>query len=206
MYHNSNIIRSINFIYNSIFKFFNNISIDLEDAGDKETLKKLNLQNSKGIGTVWLLNLRRLYKLFINKDYDEKKYHFLDVGCGNGISLIYAYKRFKFRSYSGFDFEKKYVENSKRNLESSIKQTEEINIFHQNAENFFLDEKKSFFIFMFNPFNQIVMKKFLENNIDSLTRNKSVIAYCNYIELEEIKNFCNKITLFKKYKLALIQF
>ena len=70
MYNNNGIIRSINFFYNSIFKFLNNISIDLEDAGDKETLRKLNLKNSKGLGTVWLLNLRRLYKLFIKKKYE----------------------------------------------------------------------------------------------------------------------------------------
>ena len=163
MYNNNGITRSINFFYNSIFKFLNNISIDLEDAGDKETLRKLNLKNSKGLGTVWLLNLRRLYKLFIKKKYDENKYHFLDIGCGNGIPLIYAYKKFNFKSYSGFDFENKYVENSKKNLKSSINKSSEISIFYQNADNFFLNENESFFIFMFNPFNQIVMKKFLEN-------------------------------------------
>ena len=206
MYHNNNITRSINFIYNSIFKYLNNISIDLEDGGDKETLKRLNSQNSKGLGTVWLLNLKRLYKIFIKNNYDEKKYHFLDIGCGNGIPLIYAYKRFKFKSYSGFDFEKKYVENSKKNLKSSIKNECTINIFHQNAENYILHENKPFFIFMFNPFNKLIMKKFLENNIKILIKNKSVIAYCNCLELDEIKNFCNNITLVKKYKLALIRF
>ena len=206
MYNNNGITRSINFFYNSIFKFLNNISIDLEDAGDKETLRKLNLKNSKGLGTVWLLNLRRLYKLFIKKKYDENKYHFLDIGCGNGIPLIYAYKKFNFKSYSGFDFENKYVENSKINLKSSINKSSEISIFYQNADNFFLNENESFFIFMFNPFNQIVMKKFLENNIDNLKKNKSVIAYCNCIELNEIKNYCNDVTLIKKYKLALIRF
>ena len=50
MYHNNNLIRKINFFYNSIFKFFNNIRIDLVDTGDRETLKKLRLTNSKGIG------------------------------------------------------------------------------------------------------------------------------------------------------------
>ena len=84
MYHNNNLIRKINFFYNSIFKFFNNIRIDLVDTGDRETLKKLRLTNSKGIGTVWLLNLKRLYKLFIKKNYNEKNYHFLDIGCETG--------------------------------------------------------------------------------------------------------------------------
>ncbi len=206
MYHNNNLIRKINFFYNSIFKFLNNIRIDLVDTGDRETLKKLRLTNSKGIGTVWLLNLKRLYKLFIKKNYNEKNYHFLDIGCGNGIPLIYAYKKFNFSSYSGFDFKNEYVENSMKNIKSSLQKPEEIKIFFQNAENFFLDEKKSFFIFMFNPFNRIVMKKFLENNFKILKKNKSVIAYCNFIELDEIKNFSNDITLISKYKLALVRF
>ena len=144
-------------------------------------------------------------RFFLPKDYFLGK-TVIDVGCGNGIPLIYAYKRFKFKSYSGFDFEKKYVENSKKNLKSSIKNKCIINISHQNAKNYILHENKPFFIFMFNPFNKLIMKKFLENNIKILIKNKSVIAYCNCIELEEIKNFCNNITLIKKYKLALIRF
>ena len=64
MYHNNHIIRGYNFFYNYIFKLFNNIPIDLEEA-DKETMKKLNLKYSKGLGTVWLLNLKRLYKIFL---------------------------------------------------------------------------------------------------------------------------------------------
>ena len=119
MYHNNHIVRGYNFFYNYIFKLFNNIPIDLEEA-DTETMKKLNLKYSKGLGTVWLLNLKRLYKIFL-KYYDEKNYDFIDIGCGNGIPLIYAYKRFNFNSYSGFDFEKRYVENTKINIESSIK-------------------------------------------------------------------------------------
>ena len=45
--------------------------------------------NSKGLGTVWLLNLKRLYNIFKNYNAD---YHFIDIGCGNGISVIYSYK------------------------------------------------------------------------------------------------------------------
>ena len=204
MYYNNSITRRINFFYNYIFKLLNNISIDLEEA-DQETLTKLNLKYSKGLGTVWLLNLKRLYKIFL-KYHDEKNYNFIDIGCGNGIPLIYAYKKFNFKSFSGFDFEKRYVENTKINIESSIKKPYTINVFHQKAENYLLDETKSFFIFMFNPFDAVIMEKFLKNNFESLKKNKSVIAYCNHVELETVKKFCKDIILIKKYKLALIKF
>ena len=41
-----------------------------------------------------------------------KNYHFLNVGCGNGIPLIYAFKKLPFKSYSGFDFVSNYVDIS----------------------------------------------------------------------------------------------
>lgn len=204
MYHNNNLIRFINFSYNFIFKFFNNILIDLEEA-DQKTLKKLKFKHSKGLGTVWLLNLKRLHKIFTSK-FDEKKYSFIDIGCGNGIPLIYAYKKFNFKSYEGFDFEKRYIKNTKINIARSIKKPYKINIFQKRAEHYFLDSSKSFFIFMFNPFDNFIMKKFLTNNINILRKNRSVIAYCNCIEIRTIKNFCKKIIYIKKYKLALITF
>ena len=51
---------------------------------------------------------------------------------------------------------------------------------------------------MFNPFDGVIMEKFLKNNIEKLKKNKSVIAYCNYIEIETLKilqryNFYRKI-------------
>ena len=55
---------------------------------------------------------------------------------------------------------------------------------------------------MFNPFNGIIMKKFLKNNYINLKKNKSVIAYSNYNELKIIKKYVYKTKLIKKYKLA----
>jgi ribosomal protein L11 methylase PrmA len=55
------------------------------------------------------------------KNLDTRYYHFLDVGCGNGIALIYAHKRLVFKTYSGFDFIPNYVNVSKKNISNSIK-------------------------------------------------------------------------------------
>ncbi len=59
---------------------------------------------------------------------------------------------------------------------------------------------------MFNPFDRKIMTKFLKNNIKILRKNKSVIAYVNYIHLKEILKFSRNITKVKKYKSAIIQF
>ena len=109
-------------------------------------------------------------------------------------------------TYSGFDFVQKYVKNSKKNIKNSIKHPTNINVFKANAKNFILDDKKSYFIFMFNPFDNKIMKKFLKNNIKILKKNNSVIAYVNYIHLKEILKFSQNIIKVKKYKSAIIQF
>lgn len=203
-FYNNNFIRFVNFFYNTYFKFFNNIKIDLTED-DPKFLKNEGFKNSKGLGTVWLLNLKRLYQIF-KKDKKIYKYHFIDVGCGNGIPLIYAYKKFDFQSYTGFDYVNRYVENSKKNLKKSLKNPKNVKILRKDANSFLLDNKKSYFIFMFNPFDQKVMKKFLKNNFKSMKNNKSVIAYVNYIHLKEVLKFSKKCLKLKKYKSAVIQF
>ena len=109
-----------NNIYNYIFRIRNNIKVDLLE--DKQCLEKSlkNIKHSTELRTVWLLNLKRLYYLFL-KDTPPYNYHFLDVGCGNGIPIIYAHKKFEFKSFEGFDFVKKYVEISVLNVKNYIK-------------------------------------------------------------------------------------
>ena len=140
------------------------------------------------------------------KNYDSSNYHFLDVGCGNGIPTIYAFKKLNFKSVSGFDFIDKYLEYSKKNIASSISQPEKIKIFKADAYSYCVEDK-AHFIFMFNPFNAHILNNFLKNNNDVLTKTKSVIAYSNFHQLEVVKKFkYKKIETLNKKKLALIYF
>ena len=65
-FYNNNLVRYYNFTYNFLFKLLNNIEIDLTED-DFKFLKKKGYHNSKGLGTVWLLNLKRLYNIFKKK-------------------------------------------------------------------------------------------------------------------------------------------
>ena len=193
---NKALIRFYNHSYNFFFKKLNHIEIDKNESKDL-VKKNINfLKHSTGLQTVWLLNLKRLYDL-AKKNLDIKNYHFLDVGCGNGIALIYAYKKLVFKTYSGFDFVPDYVDISKKNISNLIKKkrggrgrlNNHITIFNFNAAEYIL-LNKSYFIFMFNPFNGFIMKKFIKNNYKNLVKNKSVIAYSNYNQLFRKKNLC----------------
>ena len=200
---NNFIVRLYNNSYNFFFKKINNIKIDKTETKDlvKENIKFL--KHSTALHTVWLLNLKRLHNL-AKKRLDIKNYHFLDVGCGNGIPLIYAYKKFIFKSYSGFDFVSNYVDISKKNITDSISNND-INIFNADASEYKLHDK-SYFIFMANPFDGFIMHKFVENNYNNLVKNKSVIAYSNYNQLDVIKNFTKNICTIEQYKLAICYF
>lgn len=202
---NNFLTRLYNNSYNFIFKKFNNIMIDKREKVDlvKENVKLI--KHSNGLESVWLLNLKRLYDL-TKKKLDIKNYHFLDVGCGNGIPLIYAYKKLHFKSYSGFDFVSNYIDISNKNISNSIGyEIENIKIFNADASEYILDDK-SYFLFMFNPFDGFIMKKFIENNYDNLVKNKSLIAYSNYNQLDTIRNYTKNIETINQYKLAICYF
>ena len=201
---NNFFIRLYNNSYNYLFKKINNIQIDKEETKDLVKEKIKSLEHSTALSTVWLLNLKRLYDL-TKKKLDIKNYHFLDIGCGNGIPLIYAYKKLPFKSYSGFDFVSNYVDISNKNISNSIGGVGDIIIFNADASEYILDDK-SYFLFMFNPFDGFIMKKFIENNYNNLVKNKSVIAYSNYNQLDIIKIYTKNIEIIEQYKLAICYF
>ena len=201
---NNFFIRLYNNSYNYLFKKINNIQIDKEETKDLVKEKIKSLEHSTGLRTDWLLNLKRLYDL-TKKKLDIKNYHFLDIGCGNGIPLIYAYKKLPFKSYSGFDFVSNYVDISNKNISNSIGGVGDIIIFNADASEYILDDK-SYFLFMFNPFDGFIMKKFIENNYNNLVKNKSVIAYSNYNQLDIIKIYTKNIEIIEQYKLAICYF
>tara|TARA_B110000027_G_scaffold93468_1_gene98728 strand:+ start:8299 stop:8949 length:651 start_codon:yes stop_codon:yes gene_type:complete len=210
---NNFLIILINDLYNFYFKFFNNIRIDLllRQKDEKKYLshKKIrNLKHSTSLQTVWLLNLRRLYNIFKNSQ-DTNNYHFIDVGCGNGIPLIYAYKKLKFKSYIGFDLIKNYVDISKKNIISSIGVKNDIKIYNLDACRYYLDTKKKYFVFMYNLFDEIILNKFIKNNLTNLIKNNSYLAYANLVENSKInilKKYSKKFVKIEKYKIYLFKF
>ena len=136
--------------------------------------------------TVWLKNIDRLIEL-IPKKINLSNYNLCDVGCGIGISTIYFQKKFQFKSYSGFDISEELIEASKKilrqlNLES------EINLNVDNAIYKKLDSKP-YVLFLFNPFGKKTLEKYINNNIENLKKNKSIILYANDLLIKSIKYY-----------------
>lgn len=208
---NNFLTRMINKLYNNFFILKNNIQIYKEYKINTSSKINPNAKYSNDLNNVWLLNLLKLYKIF-TKTHRPIDYNFLDVGCGNGIPIIYSHKKFNFKSYQGFDFISDHVNNTKKNINNyliknhSEAEITKFNIFYEDASSIKLDLHK-YFIFMFNPFTSIIMNNFMKNNILSLRKSNSVIAYSNYNYLQTILEYNPKnVIINKRYKLALILF
>ncbi len=204
MFKNNLITRIVNNFYNYCFIKFNFLDEDLSQTKFKKIKVIKNIDRSKGYETVWLLNLKRLYDIF-SRYKNPKKYNFVDIGCGYGIALIFACKKFNFLSYNGIDIIDEYLQQAKKNIFLSGLGNKKIKLYLKDAENFKI-KNKPHFLFFFNPFDKKILNTFLEKNYSILKKTNSVIAYSNYKNLNILKKYSNNIKYINKYKLALIFF
>lgn len=93
----------------------------------------------------------------------------IDIGCGVGWVLELA-KGFGYTDLSGIDIQQELIDVAKNSLDADIKRI--------SAEEYLLPEKQMH-IYMFNPFSNNILEKFLKNNIDNIKRNNSCILYNN---------------------------
>ena len=137
----------------------------------------LNTADSQHHETGWLKSIDRLMDL-TPLAFDPSNYHFVDVGCGSGISTLYFADMYKFKSFAGFDFSPNLVEIAKRNLNI-------YNLVHQAKKevNFSIADARSWksvnyrlFLYMFNPFGYSTAKLLIENNLSTLKDNNSILA------------------------------
>ena len=86
----------------------------------------------------------------------------IDLGSGKGRVLIVA-PHFGFTDITGIDFAKELCEQAIANMKEKEKQFPEIKwkVINENVENYDIGNQDSVF-FMFNPFTEDVLKRFLE--------------------------------------------
>jgi SAM-dependent methyltransferase len=143
-----------------------------------------NKIHARNYEPVWLSDLDLLIKTDRTKTSD---YHFLDIGCGKGVSSLYVKERYHFRSVTGFDFVPDFIEAAERNLRASTVKGP-IDFFIGDAGDWLLDDRR-WFLFLYNPFSDHVLEQFLRNNIEVLRQTQSVMAYANAQELDTVAAF-----------------
>lgn len=102
--------------------------------------------------------------------------NFVDIGCGKGLPSLFARKYFGFAKVYGIDFSEPLIDAAKSNVAKL--HWEDVSFEVADASHWKAPEGNTLF-FMFNPFDEVIMERFLRLNLDHFTRHRSLIAYAN---------------------------
>ena len=101
---------------------------------------------------------------------------FVDIGCGKGKQCVYAAKYFKFDEVIGIEFSKPLAEVAEKNLHRLG--WPRVKVINADATSWNIPDGKTV-VFMYNPFNAILMSQFISFNLNHFEKFGSVIAYGN---------------------------
>ena len=124
-----------------------------------------------------------LEEIFTQADLSSTK-HFIDIGCGKGRALCVA-AHFAVPKITGIDFSKDLCDIAKINLFKTKQQLPSLNFTIYNNDAFYFkipDDCDC--IFLFNPFDEVIMSGVIENIEMSLERSprKITIIYANPLQ------------------------
>ena len=177
----------INQIYNLYYIIKNRIKFSKVFISSKKYNQKFS-DSVKYAKNAEISPLLRLNKLFKSLNIKFENFNFLDIGSGQGVALHFVMKNYHFKNYCGLEFNEYLVDISKKNLVHLKKKNK---IIHNDARKFFLEDSR-YVIYLYNPFERIVLKKFLKNNLDLLRKNECIILYQNNFYTEDIKMLSKK--------------
>ncbi|MDB4013441.1 class I SAM-dependent methyltransferase [Flavobacteriaceae bacterium] len=146
---------------------------------DKSLVSKASLSGNK-----YLFYLLKNMKISDN---------ILDVGCANGSALKY-FTKFTFKKIHGFELLKTLVEICRKNF--TILNINNIKIYDQIAIDFKNYNEYNFF-YLYNPFPEIIMIKFIDCLKKQIKNKKITIIYNNPVCHNVLIN--NEFLLVKKH-------
>jgi SAM-dependent methyltransferase len=112
--------------------------------------------------------------------------HFLDIGCGKGRALCMAAHQ-GFKQVTGLDFSKKLCDVARENLAKTKLKIPALQFSVINNDAFYFEIPSDVdCIFLFNPFDEIIMSAVVNNIFESLQNNprKIRIIYVNPMHKE----------------------
>jgi SAM-dependent methyltransferase len=128
--------------------------------------------------------LENVFTQLTNKSFN----HFLDIGCGKGRALCVA-AHYGFKKVTGLDFSKELCITAKKNL--AVTQQKFINLQYKVVNNdafYFEIPQDTDCIFMFNPFDDVIMSGVAANILESFEANPRSITliYANPLYKQEL--------------------
>ena len=141
-----------------------------------------------------------LEEAFKQLNFNKPQAHFLDIGCGKGRALCVAAHQ-GFKQVTGLDFARDLCETAKENLAITKQNIPalEYKIINNDAFYFEIPDDVDC-IFLFNPFDEIIMSAVVNNIFSSLQNNQRMITiiYVNPLHKEYFLKAGFKETLYSK--------
>jgi len=129
---------------------------------------------------------------------------FVDIGSGKGKACFFAAQTLKCKKFIGVEFSLSLVKAANRN--KAIFGERAISFLNEDAATYRLPDVKCL-IFLYNPFNDIILEKFVANNYGHFKRHASIIAYAYDVHRETLLlNGFRTIFRAADRKLSLYQF
>ncbi len=156
--------------------------INTTGADNLKSLEKKGIDISHA--TIYMPVSYDVLEQFFDEVKIETFQHFLDIGCGKARAMCVA-AHFGVKKISGIEFSKELFIDAKKNI--SIAKVKyplaDFKIYNNDAFYFDIDDDIDC-IFMFNPFDEIIMNGVMENIETSLENNPRTmtIIYINPLE------------------------
>jgi 16S rRNA G966 N2-methylase RsmD len=150
--------------------------ISTTGADELKLLKKQGLDISHA--TIYMpVSYSILEEIFVKLPINTRK-HFLDIGSGKGRALSVAAIR-GFKKVSGIDFSEKFCKEAEKNLQQLKAKGFDFQsqIINSNAKATIIPTDADC-IFLFNPFDKIIMTEVVRNIMQSYTLKKRTIYIC----------------------------
>jgi 16S rRNA G966 N2-methylase RsmD len=149
----------------------------------------------------WFTNIDRALNI-IRTYHDLSQYNFIDIGSGEGIIIGYCEINYPFKKLYGVEIDyQKFILARKNMLKLNIHENR-VNFENQNAIKYLLPNENNI-LFLFNPFDDSILKKFLNNNIDIIKKYNNIIIYLNDIHRDVFEKFEFKTLRNEKYKISI---
>jgi SAM-dependent methyltransferase len=151
---------------------------DLMDDAD------LPISHASTYHAVWSRNLRELFREARRTGHHFD--NFVDIGSGKGKACFYAHTRQPFRNIVGVEFSSVLVGISRQNQQRFG--ADNIAFVNADATGFNLPAGNNI-VFMFNPFDDVILERFIKHNLDHFRQHRSVIAYANDVQRMTLAKF-----------------
>ena len=165
-----------------LFEKLNRLS--LETIVNKEILKssvKANLKHATYYQPITCRHLKIIFKEAKKTQIPFE--HFIDIGSGKGKACFYAAQTRTFKKITGIEFSLSLVKVANRN--KTIAGHRNITFLNEDAATYSLPDANCL-IFLFNPFDDIILEKFVANNYGHFKRHDSIIAYAYDVHRETL--------------------